>query len=125
MVSVNLGNARCPFTASHVSSLLKHRCANACVHDITAVVAIHEVVVEIVASPDDFDIVDKVAVDGRQADTAIVHLPSKDFIAEEVISPEATVGIREIVSVRNRNVRESTDHGVVSVVLLLHVVDMV
>ena len=124
VVSVNLGNTSRPFAASHVPSLLKHRCGNALVHDRMVVVAIHEVVVESVASPNDFNVVHVVTVDSGHTNTAVVHLPSKDFITEEVISPKTTVRVREIVTVRNRDVRECTNHGMVRVVLFLHVVDM-
>ena len=61
--------------------------------DIRAGLDAHQLIVELVSCADDLNIVKVVGIDGGETDTAIVHLTSEDFVAKEVVTENAAIGI--------------------------------
>ena len=104
VVGIHLRNAGCHFRARQVASEFEHLKTDSIVALNVVFALIHQVVVEAIASPDDLYIVDVVTVNGRHAYSAIVHLSSKDFVTEEVVAPESSIRIGEIVSIRDRDI---------------------
>ena len=85
---------------------------------------VKERVPQVVAASDDLDIVHVVSVDGRHADTAVVHLAGEDLVTEEVVAPNSGVGVGEVVGVSHGNIGQVTEESVGRVILLLNVVEM-
>jgi len=85
---------------------------------------LHEVVVEVVATTDNLNIVDEVRVDGGEADTAVVHLAGENFVSVEVVSEKAGVGVGEVVGLSHGHIDEVTEQSVHRVVLLLHIIEV-
>jgi len=62
-------------------------------HEVRAGLQVEQLIVQSVASAHDFNVVHEVAVDGRQADAAVVHLPCEHLITVEPVSEDAAVTI--------------------------------
>lgn len=99
VVSIKTGYAFGNFAARYTASLLEHLGADFCVRNSLVFTVAHELVVEVVAASDDFNIVQVVRVDSGKAHTAVVHLTSEDFVSEEVVSEESGVTVCEVVAV--------------------------
>jgi hypothetical protein len=69
---------------------------------------LEQLVIQVHTATDYLNIVNVVRVNGGQANAAIVHLSSKDFISKEVVTKQTTVGISEVVSVGDSDVRKIT-----------------
>ena len=52
---------------------------------------IHQFVVELVASSENFNVIEEVGVDGGETDSTVVHLAGEYFISIEVISKNTTI----------------------------------
>jgi len=77
-----------------------------------------------VAASNDLDVVQVVAVDSGQADTAVVHLAGEDLVTEEVVTENAGVGVSEVVGLSHSHIGQVTKECVHGVVLLLDIVEM-
>jgi hypothetical protein len=77
-----------------------------------------------VAASNDLDVVQVVAVDSGQADTAVVHLAGEDLVTEEVVTENAGVGVSEVVGLSHSHIGQVTEECVHGVVLLLDIVEM-
>ena len=63
-----------------------------------------ETVPEMVTSTNYFYIIEIMWVDGWEANTAVVHLTSENFVTEEVVTEETTVTVGEVVWFSHGNV---------------------
>ena len=80
--------------------------------------------VELVTGSVDFYIVHVMSVDGRQAHSTVVHLPSKDLIPKEIVSKDPTVSVRTEDTFVLRDIWKISKHSVHAVVLLLHIIQV-
>ena len=63
-------------------------------------------------------------VDCRESYTAVVHLPSEDLIAKEIVAEDASITIRAVYAFVTSDIWKVTNHGMHTIVLLFHIVDM-
>lgn len=85
---------------------------------------VEEGVPQVVAASNDLNLVHVVGVDGGHADTAVVHLAGEDLVTEEVVAPDAGVGVGEVVRVSHGHIGQVSEESVRRVVLFLDVVEM-
>ena len=102
-VSGSLGN----LTSWDSSAELKHILTNSRV-DRRWSLSGHELVVEVVSTSDNFNIVEIVSVDGWKANTAIVHLSSENFVAIEPVAENATVRVGRVQTLLPSDIRKVT-----------------
>ncbi len=93
-------------------------------HDFMSVFLLEKGVVKSVAATENFNIIKVMAVDGRQAHTAVVHLSHKDFVSEEVVTENTAVAVREVMGIGSGNIDELAKQNVHGVVLLLDIIEM-
>lgn len=96
VVVVNVGNSLGNLASWESSAQEEHVFANI-IGNCSWRLGIQQLVVEVISSSDDLDIVEIVRVDSWEADSAVVHLSGEYLISEEVVSKETTVRICEIV----------------------------
>ena len=60
-------------------------------HDLRWGLTSHQLVVELVATTEDLDVIEVMRIDGGKANTAVVHLAGEDLITEEVVSENTAV----------------------------------
>jgi len=92
--------------------------------DVVVVLSVLERLEEVGAATNDFNVVEVVGVDSGQADTAVVHLASENFVTVEVVSEDTGVGVGEVVGIGSGHIDEFSEEGVHRVVLLLDVVEV-
>jgi len=63
-------------------------------------------VVKLVTATEDLDVVEEVGVDGRKADTAVVHLSGEDLVTEEVVSEDTAIRVGVIEGLSDGNIGE-------------------
>ena len=83
-----------------------------------------ELVVEIVSTSDNLNIVQVVRVDGWEANTAVVHLSGENLVTEEVVSENTAVGVGHVVGIGSGNIWKGTKESVHRVVLLVNIIEM-
>jgi hypothetical protein len=123
VVRVEVGHAVGDLGAVHAAAQGEQLGADLLVDGLVGL-GVQKRVPEVVAATDDLDVVQVVAVDGGQADTAVVHLAGEDLIAEEVVAENAGVGVGEVVGLSHGHVGQVTEQRVHGVVLLLDVVEV-
>jgi len=84
--------------SGNTSALLQKLLANFAVHDVLVLSVVHQSIVKVIASSDYFNLVHEVRVNGGQADTTVVHLTSKDFVSEEVVTENGRVTVCKVVA---------------------------
>lgn len=94
------------------------------VHFVVTLRAVHKIVVNLVATTDDLNIVNIMRVDSGQADTAIVHLTGENFVSEEVVSEKCTVRVGVVEGISHGDINEITKENVHRVVLFPGIIEM-
>ena len=123
VVVVDVGHSLGDFRAGHAAVQVQHLGSNL-LHDISCALDGHQLVVKSFATADDLNIVDVVAIDGGQAHTAVVHLASEHFVAEEPVTEDTAIAVRTVQALSSGNIDELTKESMHGVVLLLHIVDV-
>jgi len=65
--------------------------------DLSVSFSVKKTVPEVIATTNDLNIIEIMRVNRWEANTAIVHLSSEDFITEEVVSEETAITVCEVV----------------------------
>ena len=123
VVVVNVGNSLGNLRSWESSAELEHVLTNVVVHGLWGLSG-KELVVEVVSTSNNLDVVQVVRIDGWKAHSAVVHLSSEDLITEEVVSEKSSITVSEIVRLSSSDIWEITEEGVHGVVLLVAVVEV-
>ena len=75
-----------------------------------------------VAASNYLNIIQVVRIDSWKTNTTVVHLTSENFISEEVVSPETSITVSEVVRFGHSNIRKISKKSVHAIVLLLYIV---
>ena len=123
VVVINVGNSLGNLGSWESSAKLEHVLTNVVVHGLWGLGG-KELVVEVVSTSDNLDVVEVVRVDGWKANSAVVHLSGEDLITEEVVSEKSSITVWEIVRLSSGDIWEITEESVHGVVLLVAVVEV-
>ena len=96
MVVINVSYSLCDLTSWESTTECEHVLSNLSIERFWRL-SVEKCVVKVIATPNNLNIIDVVTIDGRQADTAIVHLTSENFITEEVVTEDSAVRVGKIM----------------------------
>jgi len=65
-------------------------------------------VVDMVSSSNDLNVIQVMGIDGWEADTTVVHLSGEDLITVEVVTEETTVRVGEVVRISHGHIWEGS-----------------
>lgn len=123
VVVVDVGNSLGNLRSWESSAKLEHVLTNFLVHGLWGFSG-KELVVKVVSTSDNLDVVEVVRVDGWEADSAVVHLSSEDLVSEEVVSEKSGITVGKVVRLSSSNIWEISEESVHGVVLLVAVVEV-
>ena len=64
---------------------------------------------EMVAASDYLNVIQVMRVDSWKTNTAVVHLTSENFISEEVVSPDSSIAVSEVVGFSHGYIRKISE----------------
>ena len=120
---VDVSNSLSNLASWQSATELEHVLANIGINRIDRL-SVKEGVVEMVATTNDLNIIDVMTIDGWQAYTTVVHLPSENLVSKEVVTENSAVRVGEVVRVSFGNIWQVSEHGVHRVVLLVDIIQM-
>ena len=123
VVCIQCSNSWSNFTSVNSTTELKDLLADFTV-DVTVVFLTHYLVVQMITSTVNFNIIHVVRVNCWDTNATIVHLAGKDFISEEVVSPKTSIRIGEVVTLSFSNINKISNQRVQCVVLLTDIIDV-
>jgi len=123
VVVINVGNSLGNLRSWESSAELEHVLTNVVVHGLWGLSG-KELVVEVVSTSNNLDVVQVVRIDGWKAHSAVVHLSSENLVSEEVVSEKTSIRVSEVVGLSSSDIWEVTEEGVHGVVLLVAVIQM-
>lgn len=93
-------------------------------HEFGAALKSEQFIVEGVAASHNFNIVDVVAVDCRQAHATVVHLTGENFISKEPVSEYATIRIWAVQTFLSCHIWKISQQSLHTIVLFGHAVNV-
>jgi len=123
VVVVNVGNSLGNLGSWESSAELEHVLTNVSVDGLWGLGG-QELVVKVVSTSDDLNVVKVVRVDSWEADSAIVHLSSEDLVSEEVVTEETSIGVGEVVGLGFGDIWEISEESMHRVILLVAVIEV-
>ena len=123
MVVIDMSNSLSDLTSWKSSTELEHVCSNFSVDSLWALSG-QKLVVEVVSASDALNVVEVVRVNGRKANSTVVHLSSEHFVSEEVVTEKTSIRVSEVMGISSGDIREITKECVHRVVLLVAIIQM-
>ena len=123
VVVINVSYSLCDLTSWKSTTKCEHVLSNLSIERFWRL-SVEKRVIKVIATPNNLNIIDVVTIDGRQADTAIVHLTSENFVTEEVVTEDSAVRVGKIMGVGPGHIYQVTKHGMHRIVLLMNIIKM-
>lgn len=92
MIVVDVGHTLGNLRARNATIQIEHLGSNLLEHIGTALDA-HKLIVKLVSSSNNLNVVKEVSIDCGKADSAIIHLASENLVAEEVVTENTAVTV--------------------------------
>jgi hypothetical protein len=123
MIVVDVGDTLGNLWAGDTTVQIEHLGSDL-LHHISATLYSHQLIVELISSSDNLNIIKIMSVNGRQTDSTVVHLASENLVSEEVVAKKTAVTVGAVDALVAGDIGQIANHRVQRVVLLLHIVQV-